>query len=62
MLLLLLLLLSVALWNALADVVAEGANVRPLTEDLNPAARFETHWLTVAGTRLPWNEKLIDDD
>ena len=40
---LLLLLLSVALWNALADVVAEGANVRPLTEDLNPAARFETH-------------------
>ena len=49
--------LSVVLWNALADVVTEGANVQPLTEDLNPAARFEAHWLIVAGTRLPWNEK-----
>ena len=54
--------LTVVLRNALAD----GAKVRPPVDDLKPAARFDTHWLTIAGTRFPYNtqrykNKLIQD-
>ena len=43
--------LTVVLRNTLAD----GAKVRPPVDDLKPAARFDTHWLTIAGTRFPYN-------